>query len=110
MVHWFVCDKCGYAVEDTNTKTVHVCPCGEDMRWDLRNNVSRRGDYEHISDSLAIHPDDIPEHRARFPGVDILPDGRPRFTSPKQQQKYAERCGFTKKPQRIRSLGRQRIA
>ena len=110
MIHRFVCDKCGHTVEDENTKIVHVCPCGEEMRWDLRGNVSGRGDYEHISDSLAVHPADIPEHRSRFPGVDILPDGRPRFTSTKQQERYAHACGFTKQPQRTRSLGKKRIA
>ena len=107
MIHRFVCDKCGHMVEDENTKIVHVCPsCQLGMRWDLKGIGIRPGDYEHISDSLAIHPDDIPEHRKKFPGVDILPDGRPRFTSPKQQECYAHACGFDKKEQKRRSLGK----
>jgi predicted RNA-binding Zn-ribbon protein involved in translation (DUF1610 family) len=110
MIHRFVCDKCGHTVEDENTKIVHVCPCGEDMRWDLTGQCHFRGDYEHTSDALAIHPDDIPAHRAKFPNVDILPDGRPKFNSVRQQQRYSEACGFTKRPQKIRSLGRKRIA
>jgi ssDNA-binding Zn-finger/Zn-ribbon topoisomerase 1 len=106
VVHKFVCGSCGSVVKDTNTKYVHKCPkCGADMRWDLGGNVSGRGDYEHISDSLAIHPDQIPEHRQKFPGVDIIPDGRLRFTSTKQQERYANRCGFDKKSQRIRKRG-----
>ena len=106
VTHRFICDGCGYVVEDTNTKGVHKCPeCGFEMRWDLGGNVSGRGDYEHISESLAIHPDLIPEHREKFPSVGTLPDGRLRFTSTKQQERYANRCGFDKKPQRIRKRG-----
>lgn len=106
VVHRFVCDSCGSVVKDTNTKCVHKCKngCG-DMCWDLGGNVSGRGDYEHISESLGVHPDLIPEHRKLFPNVDILSDGRPRFTSTKQQERYAERCGFYKKSQRIRKGG-----
>ncbi len=106
VVHKFVCIYCGNVVHDTNTKCVHKClKCGADMCWDLTGNVSGRGDYEHISESLAIHPDQIPEHRQKFPSVDIIPDGRLRFTSTKQQERYANRCGFDKKSQRIRKRG-----
>ena len=106
--HCFVCDSCGTKVYDTNTKCIHKCPkCkNEDMRWDLTGQCHFRGDYEHFSNALAIHPDDIPAHRDKFPNVDITPDGIPRFTSVRQQQKYSEACGFTKRPQKIRSLGR----
>ncbi len=106
MVHSFVCDSCGNVVQDTSTKGVHKCPeCGNDMRWDLTGNVSGGSDYEHISESLAIHPDQISEHRQKFPGVDIIPDGRLRFTSTRQQERYANKCGFDKKRQRIRKRG-----
>ena len=105
VVHSFVCDSCGTVVKDTNTKGVHKCKCGADMRWDLTGNVSGGSDYEHISESLAIAPAQISEHRQKFPGIDIIPDGRLRFTSTKQQEKYAEKCGFHKKKQKIKSKG-----
>ena len=106
VVHKFICDNDGTVVEDTNAKCVHECPkCHRGMRWDLTGNVSGDGNYEHISESLAIHPDQIPEHRQKFPGIDIIPDGRLRFTSTKQQERYANRCGFDKKSQRIRKRG-----
>ena len=105
VVHSFVCDSCSNVIKDTNTKCVHKCKCGTDMRWDLTGNVSGRGDYEHISESLGIHPDQIPEHRQKFPNVGTLPDGRLRFTSSKQQEKYAERCGFYKKRQKAKPKG-----
>jgi len=105
-IHNFVCDSCGNVVQDTNTKGVHVCSkCGLDMRWDLHNIGIADGDYYHVSDSLAIHPDLIPEHRKLFPSVEVKPDGRPVFTSVRQQEKYANRCGFEKKPQRNRKRG-----
>lgn len=109
-MHIFRCD-CGKVVEDTNTKGVHVCPeCGKDMWWDLKGIGIRPGDYHHTSDSLAFHPDDIPEHRKRFSNIEVTKEGQPIFTSPKQQEKYAEKCGFHKKPQRSQRLGKQRIA
>ena len=105
VVHRFICD-CGNVVEDTNTKGVHKCSeCGADMRWDLGGNVSGCSDYEHISESLGIHPDQIQEHRKLFPNIDVIPDGRLRFTSTKQQERYANTCGFDKKRQRIRKRG-----
>ncbi len=107
IVHEFICDGCRVMVEDSNTKGVHVCPkCGEEMRWDLRGIGIAQGDYNHVSDSLAIDPSQIPEHRANFPDVDVLPDGRPHFTSVKQQSKYLEKCGFHKHPQKVKSKKR----
>lgn len=108
VVHTFICDEDGTIVRDTNTEGIHHCPvCGRDMRWDLPGLGRGRGDYEHISDSLAIHPDDIPEHRRLFPNIDVLPDGRPKFTSTKQQEQYANKCGFDKKRQRTKTKGKR---
>jgi len=105
-IHNFVCDNCGNAVQDTNTKGVHVCSkCGADMRWDLHNIGIADGDYYHVSDSLAVHPDLAEEHRTLFPDVELTSEGQPIFTSVKQQQKYCERCGFEKKEQRNRKRG-----
>lgn len=106
-VHKFVCDICDVAVEDTTADKTHHCPkCNAVMRWDLTGvGMMGDGDYEHISESLAIHPDQIPEHRQKFPSIDTLPDGRLRFTSPKQQEKYAEKCGFYKKRQKKKPKG-----
>ena len=111
MIHVFVCDICGNSITDTSTKGVHVCACGEDMRWDLAGNASAGGDYRHTSDSLAIHPDDIPEHHKLYPNIEVTSEGQPQFTSVKQQEKYAEKsAGCYKKRQRTHTLGKQRIA
>lgn len=104
--HAFICDNCGIGIQDTNTKKIHHCPkCGTEMNWDLSKIGIRDGDYRHVSDSLAIHPDDTAEHRKNFPQVDVLPDGRLGFNSPKAQERYANRCGFEKKTQRNRKKG-----
>jgi hypothetical protein len=105
---------CGFGIESpvyTDYRMVDgelrfpYCPrCGRIMSNRVQS-VARPGDYEHISDSLAIHPDQISEHRKLFPHIEVLPDGRPKFTSPRQQELYANACGFDKKTQRNRRKG-----
>ena len=52
------------------------------------------------SDSLAIHPEQIPEHKQKFPDVEVARDGRVGFRSPKQQSDYLRKIGWGKDPQR----------
>lgn len=110
--HRFVCLEDGTEVTDTTTRGIHTCPkCGEDMAM-IAVVAGRNGDYHHTSDSLAIHPDDIPVHRRLYPGIEVTPQGQPQFTSPKQQEAYAlKSAGCYKKEQkkRTRRLGRVRI-
>jgi len=107
MIHKFACDDCEIIIEDTDTHKIHVCKnCGRDMRWCMRLGGTN-GDYNHVSDSLAINPSQIAEHRAHFPNVDILPDGRPHFTSVKQQSDYVDKCGFHKHIQKIKPKGKR---
>jgi len=102
--HRFVCDYCRIEEFHTDTKMAHCCPdCGDSMRWDLSNIGITNGDYSHVSDSLAMNPDQIAEHRQHFPDINVLPDGRPEFTSVKQQERYLDVTGFTKQTQRIRN-------
>jgi hypothetical protein len=106
--HSFICDDCHIELKDTDTKDTHYCPrCGQAMYWDLRGIGIAQGDYHHISDSLAIHPDQAAEHREMFPEVGVLPDGRLEFDSIRVQERYAEKCGFYKKPRR--SKGRKLV-
>lgn len=106
--HRFVCDGCVITVEDTNMN-VHQCPqCHEDMRIDFMVTAAR-GDYNHISNSLAISPDQVNAHRKLFPDVDVLPDGRLHFKSVKSQERYCDKTGFHKERQRTKPQG-SRIA
>lgn len=109
--HEFVCDKCDITIIDSDTKNTHYCSkCGGDMRWNLRGVGIADGDYNHISDSLAISPDQIAEHRGHFPNIDVLSDGRLHFTSVKQQSKYLDATGFYKHPQKIKNLGKVKVS
>lgn len=91
-------DLDNYHWEDGNLVSDIVCECGGSVVAGIRRrcNVCGPGDYRHISDSLAISPDQIPEHRQHFPDVEVLPDGRPKFTSVKQQERYLDATGFFK--------------
>ena len=112
--HRFVCLEDGTEVFDTTIKGIHTCPkCGADMAMNASVRLVRDGDYHHTSDSLAIHPDDIPVHRRLYPGIEVTPQGQPQFTSPKQQEAYAlKSAGCYKKEQKKRTgrLGRVKIA
>lgn len=110
--HRMVCKKCDVEVVVDSFMDNHKCSkCKESMSI-VAAVTGLGGDYHHTSDSLAIHPEDIPEHRRLFPGVEVTTEGQPQFTSPKQQEKYAEEsAGCYKKTQRTKSkLGRVRIA
>jgi len=104
MIHEFVCDKCKVIVEDTDTHKIHKCPvCGKDMRWDIE--LRQTGDYEFVSQSLAINPSQVEEHKENFPKVDVLNDGRIKFNSYKQHDNYLKKTGFVKCPQKLKPKG-----
>jgi hypothetical protein len=91
-------------VED-NSASVHTCPhCKEDMRWDIKVTASR-GDYRHVSESLAINPSQAKAHTKMFPGVAVLPDGKLEFTSVKSQEQYCDKTGFHKVTQKTKTKG-----
>ena len=102
MIYCFRCPKCGKAEESVRTiaqrHAPQPCPgCGLPMERDPRAElVGVRGEYKQpiISDSLGIHPDDIPEHRQKFPDIDITSDGRPILRSLAQKRSYLKRIGW----------------
>ena len=59
-------------------------------------NIALDGDYNFVSQSLAINPNQAAEHRATFPGVELTPDGCPAFNSVKQREQYMDACGVYK--------------
>lgn len=115
------CKKCGYTIDEPADDDYRMvdgerrfprCPvCDKDYMFHKVLGIGQPGDYHHESHSLAIHPDQIPEHRALFPDVHVTPDGLPCFDSPRQQEKYANACGFDKKAGKSKKkLGSTRIA
>jgi len=59
------------------------------------------------SDSLAINPDQIAEHRKLFPDIKVDPEGRPIFDNYRKHDDYLNKCGFVKQTQRIKPKGRR---
>lgn len=101
-----MCKKCGFTIinpkdsdyrydEDGQQHFPYCSQCGNIMFHKVTVGIAE-GDYEHISSSLAINPGQIAEHKKHFPDVDVLPDGRIKFTSVKQQSNYIDKCGFHK--------------
>lgn len=89
-----------------------TCSCGGMVTAGFYDGPVRveKGDYNFISESLAVPVHQIDEHRAMYPDVDVRPDGTLHFTSVAQQDRYYKRSGFIKQPQRNRDLGKVRIA
>jgi len=106
----YICDECGRTMRDVrpmkdrNKQT--ACECGHKMRRDWSGQQTNIGGDVYrkpiVSDSLAINPSQIQEHREMFPDVKVHPDGRPEFTSFRQHENYLKKTGFVKAPQRIR--------
>lgn len=108
-VHRFVC-SCGKTLEDTTTKGIHACPkCGEDMGLDCR--VAIHGNYQHPvhSDSLAISPNQIAEHKKLFPNIDLDNQCRPIFNNFTKHEAYLKKTGFRKLPQKIRRASAKKL-
>lgn len=106
-----ICKKCGhtiidpqdsdYRMEDGERYFPYCSICNNIMCNDVAG-VGSAGDYEHISESLGISPQDIEEHRKNWPNIEVLPDGRLKFRSVIEQERYANHFGLDKQPQRIR--------
>lgn len=60
-----------------------------------------------VSDSLAILPEQIPEHRRMFPNIEVTSEGQPVFDNYADHNKYLETCGFEKVPQKKKKRGKK---
>jgi len=99
----FICRNCGHEFV-THKYQEHFPKCRV-CGGTTKNRVGigiASGDYCHVSESLAINPNQTQEHRQTFPDVDVLPDGRLRFNSFRSHENYLNRTGFRKHPQKIR--------
>lgn len=59
------------------------------------------------SDSLAISPAQVAEHKKMFPNIKIDSDCRPVFDNYVEHDKYLQKCGFVKGKQKIRAHNRK---
>jgi hypothetical protein len=87
-----------------------VCDCGVQMKqkYSFRVNAGNR-QYARaiVSDSLAMHPDQIPEHRRMFPNIEVTPEGQPVFDNFTDHEAYLKKCNIQKLPQRKRISGKK---
>ena len=112
-IYSYACDGC--SKKDMVVKSVaqydrqESCPdCGRTMRRDIAAdapNVSSRGSLYASpihSDSLAIVPSQIAEHRRLFPYIEIDSMCRPIFDNYPDHKKYLEATGFVNRRPRVR--------
>jgi len=57
-----------------------------DFGLDYRNPV--------LSDALAVHPEQVAQHRAAHPDIPILDDGRVVLKSHRDRQRILKKLGF----------------
>jgi len=86
-----------------------ICPeCGSPqyLVYTNRNYGGCSGDYKLTSASLAISPSQIKAHKKLFPDVEVLPDGQLQFTSFRSHDRYLEKTGHVKLPQKKKTKGK----
>lgn len=110
----FACD-CGHKQSviwsmSRSGELLKCSECGKQMYREY-NFHTPKDSYSRpiVSDSLAINPDQIPEHRKHFPDVEVLPDGRPVFDNFRKHDNYLKKTGFKKSRQKTKRRG-ERIA
>ena len=113
-IYEYECPECGNLAEvfrsiDKRLSTP-TCKCGTEMRKLISSGVAS-GDKEYgktkWSDSLAVSPAQIEEHKRLFPDVKIDDQGRPGFDSFKQHDGYLKKTGFIKMEQKRRKRGKR---
>ncbi len=90
------------------------CPrCGFILRRDFRSEgvlvgAGKRSYHKSIiSDSMAMNPDQIPEHKRLHPDIEVTSDGRPVFDNFADHEKYMKKCNIEKMPQKVRKKGKR---
>lgn len=98
--------------EDWN-RPIGMCECGGEILPGFPKNRNKNimiGNSVYIhtkySDSLAINPNQIPEHKRLFPDVKLDTQGRPGFDTVGQHDDYLKKTGFIKQPQKIKIKGK----
>ncbi len=85
--------------------------CGTIMNRNFQADLVNAGNKNYrkplVSDSLAINPEQIQEHKKLFPDVEVTPQGQPVFNNYQQHQKYLDKTGFVKRRQKIKPRGKK---
>lgn len=120
----YLCERCGHEHVDTRGmndpepqfRCVSCADEGLDQLIMKRNYVKEGtnvGIHEYAkpleSHSLAIHPDQIPEHRREHPEIDVRRDGVILFRDTQQHDKYLKKIGWEKRPQKRNRRGKAKL-
>ncbi len=118
-MYTFKCPKCKRAKVVTRpmsecdaTVFCYSCQmeCNRDFKSDLFHTAADTYDKPIISDALAVAPDQIAEHRALFPEIQMTNEGQPVFDKYSTHEAYLEKTGHVKHPGKIRSRVEKKIA
>lgn len=94
-----------------NHKKEYCEKCNKELERDFRGMNFGIGNKEYFhpihSDSLAIMPSQVEDHKQMFPNVRLDSECRPIFTSVKQHDDYINKVGVTKEPQKIKPKGKR---
>lgn len=122
----WICKECDFEIEQTRvhfgtpdaqalkyTGTTPMCPKCDTLLKEETQNETRFGGVLQImgtpykkpihSDALGIQPDQVAEHREKFPNIEIDKQNRPVFTNRAEHQDYMDKCGIVKHKQKIKS-------
>jgi putative FmdB family regulatory protein len=101
----FSCPRCEVAVEVilpmARAGEEQKCKeCDSVMQRDFSGiNVSKGHKQYHrpiVSDSMAMNPEQIPEHRRLFPNIQVTPEGQPVFDNYTDHENYLNKCNIVK--------------
>ena len=105
----YICPKCGTEHEDVRAITAdepefECADCSVEMRRNFQEELPVIHDDHYsrpiVSDSLAIHPDQIAEHKKLFPDIKVQGDGRIVFDKYSTHNTYLEKRGLVKYEQK----------
>ena len=103
------CGECGSLYRNDTDGVVYLCPeCDTILECVVRdivfdNKPEIMGTPYKVpihSDALALTPDNVAEHKEKFPDIEIDSENRPVFTNAKQHQEYMNKCGIRKQTQK----------
>lgn len=114
----YLCPECDRKEEvvrpmSDSESTWRCIICDEDMERDYQAEMPLVGagnrSYHKpiVSDSLAMNPNQIPEHRRLFPNVQVTSEGQPVFDNFSDHEKYLQKCNIVKEPQRKKKCGKR---
>ena len=116
-IYCYLCPECSNDFEVprsiAETAKPQYCPCGIKMNHNFRAEgvlvgAGKRSYHKPIvSDSLAMNPNQIPEHRRLFPNVQVTSEGQPVFDNFSDHEAYLEKCNIVKEPQKKKKRGKR---